>query len=349
MADFIPGSDLARTFYDEVVAGAIDRPHTACLIGEGSEVQGYDDERSRDHEWGPRLQLFVAAADVDDVTQAVRSAVPPEHRGYPTHWFSLAEGRVSDHLEITTTELWMSTRLPTVPTLEPDTADWLAIPQQHLRQLTAGEVFHDGLGELSRLRTNYAWYPTDVWCWMLACQWHLIGQALPLLGRALETSDARGGQLLAGRLAELMMEMAFLQEQVYRPYAKWFGRAFAELQAAGDLGPLIDRILVGHDDDAIAQALLLLGRCHDELGITEQVGPRMEQFTVGIGDAVRPYPVLNTGEYIDASVASIGDRALRDLPRVGSLDQLTHADDTLITFTDWPRALAERYRAQLSS
>ena len=60
-------------------------------------------------------------------------------------------------------------------------------------------------------------------------------------------------------------------------------------------------------------------------------------------------PVLNTGEYIDASVASIGDQALRNLPRVGSLDQLTHADDTLITFTDWPQALAERYRAQLSS
>lgn len=348
MADFIPGSDLARTFYAEVVAGAVDRPHTACLIGEGSEVQGYDDERSRDHEWGPRLQLFVAAADVDDVSRAVRSKLPPEHRGYPTRWFSLAEGRVSDHLEITTTELWMSTRLPTVSTLEPDTAAWLAIPQQHLRQLTAGVVFHDGLGELSRLRADFAWYPTDVWRWLLACQWHLIGQALPLHGRSVETADDRGAQLLAGRLAELMMGMAFLQEQVYRPYAKWFGRAFADLRAARDLGPLIDRILVGRDDDAFARALLLLGRRHDELGITERVGPRIEQFAVGIGDAVRPYPVLNTGEYIDASVASISDRALRDLPRVGSLDQLTHADDTLITFTDWPQALAERYRAQLS-
>ena len=349
MADFIPGADLARSLYDEVVAGVIDRPHTACLIGEGSEVQGYDDQRSRDHEWGPRLQLFVADADVDEVSRAVRSMLPPEHRGYPTRWFSLAAGCVSDHLEIMTTQRWMSTRLPAVPTAAPDAAAWLAIPQQHLRQLTAGRVFHDELGELSRLRADYAWYPTDVWRWLLACQWHLIGQALPLRARALETADDRGARVLGGRLTELRLEMAFLQERVYRPYAKWFGRAFAELEAARELGPLIDRILVGQDDDAFAQALLLLGRRHDALSVTDRVGPRMQQFAVGIGDAVRPYPVLNTSEYIEACVASIEDPALRDLPRVGSIDQLTHADDTLITFTDWPAALAERYRAQLSS
>lgn len=348
MAAFVPGLELARSLYEGVVAGAIARPHTACLLGEGSEVQGFDDERSRDHEWGPRLQLFVPVADVDHAARAVRAALPPTFRGYPTRWFSHAEGRITDHLEITTTALWMATRLPTIPTAPSDHAAWLAIPQQHLRQLTAGGVFHDDLQELTALREAFAWYPTDVWRWLLACQWHLIGQATPLLGRTLETGDRRGSQLLTAHLARLVMEMAFLQERQYRPYAKWFGRAFEDLGACRDLGPLLDAALADRDDEAFTPALLLLGSRHDELGLTDRVGPRVEQFAVGIDDAVRPYPVLNTPEYIEASVASIGDRALRDLPRVGSIDQLTHADDTLITFTDWPAALADRYRDQLS-
>lgn len=348
MAAFVPGLELARSLYEEVVAGAIARPHTACLLGEGSEVQGFDDERSRDHEWGPRLQLFVPVADVDHAARAVRAALPPTFHGYPTRWFSLAEERTTDHLEITTTALWMATRLPTIPTSPPDHAAWLAIPQQHLRQLTAGGVFHDDLQELTALRGDFAWYPTDVWRWLLACQWHLIGQAAPLLGRTLETGDRRGSMLLTAHLARLMMEMAFLQERQYRPYAKWFGRAFEDLRAGRDLGPLLDTALGDRDDETFTRALLLLGRRHDELGLTDRVGPRVEQFAVGIDDAVRPYPVLNTAEYIEATVESIEDGALRDLPRVGSIDQLTHVDDTLITFTDWPAALAERYRSQLS-
>ena len=59
MAMMWSGLDLARGLYEEVVRPALTVPHTACLIGEGSEVLGFDTERSMDHEWGPRLQIFV--------------------------------------------------------------------------------------------------------------------------------------------------------------------------------------------------------------------------------------------------------------------------------------------------
>lgn len=343
MADFLSGLDLARGLHDEVIAPVLDVPYAACLLGEGSEVLGFDDARSRDHEWGPRLQLFVAVADIDHVSRTVRAAMPPTYRGYPTSWFSLDAGKDTDHVEVTSTALWMASRLPTIPAESADAAAWLAIPQQHLLQLAAGEVFHDDIGEITAWREAFEWYPLDVWRWMLACQWHLIGQVHPLLTRTVETGDRLGARLLAARLSELMMELAFLQERRYRPYAKWFGRAFERLAVARELGPLLDAGAEGR-----LKALVLLGRCHDQLGITERVGPRIEQFSVGIAGAVRPYSVLNTGEYVDATVQAIGDRSLRDLPRVGSLDQLTHADDTLINFTDWPAALAERFRDQLA-
>jgi hypothetical protein len=75
------------------------------------------------------------------------------------------------------------------------------------------------------------------------------------------------------------------------------------------------------------------------------VKPKIDDFQVMINDAVRPFPVLNTSELINATLQAISDRQLRDLPRIGSIDQLTEADDTMINFSHGPRAMAELYRA----
>ena len=84
---FVPGVELARAFYDEVVApllGAV--PHAAALLGSGSEVLGFDTERSTDHGWGPRLQVFVAREDLDGVARLVEGRLPDEFRGWPARF-----------------------------------------------------------------------------------------------------------------------------------------------------------------------------------------------------------------------------------------------------------------------
>lgn len=348
MAEFVKGLELARGFYGDAVAPLIDRPHTACLIGEGSEVLGYDTERSTDHEWGPRLQVFLAAGDVPGVRDRLHRGLPSHYRDHPTTWYSLEAGAEASHLEIDTLTDWLARRLRTISTEPPDIAAWLGIPQQHLLQLTAGRVFRDDLGELTRLRETYRWYPDDVWRWILATQWYLIGNQSPFLGRSVELGEQRGARLITARLCRLIMELAFLLERRYRPYDKWFGLAFDHLDAAGDLGPLIDRALTeppaGRADDPVLQAQALLGRRHNELGLSEPVPPRIGPFEVGINDLSRPFPVLNTAHYIDATIEAITDPELRDLPRVGAIDQLTHAEDLMINFTSWPEALAGVFR-----
>jgi hypothetical protein len=61
---FIPGLQLAREFYAAVVRPLVEEQlppmrYAAALLGPGSEVAGFDTQRSTDHDWGPRLQVFL--------------------------------------------------------------------------------------------------------------------------------------------------------------------------------------------------------------------------------------------------------------------------------------------------
>lgn len=64
---FVPGIELARAFYEAHVAASLDGvPHAAALLG-------FDTERSTDHAWGPRLQVFVAAERVEEALKKVEA------------------------------------------------------------------------------------------------------------------------------------------------------------------------------------------------------------------------------------------------------------------------------------
>lgn len=351
MAPFQPGLDLAEAFYHDVVRTLVPLPHVACLLGEGSEVLGYDSLRSTDHAWGPRLQVLVAVEDVEPVSRAIERGLPETFRGWPVRFYSWQTGTIRHHVEVSTPDAWIARELGFDPRRELTTAAWLALPQQRLLQVTKGRVFRDDTGELTAIRGLLAWYPRDVWLWMMGAQWHLIANAAPLLGRTAEAADLRGSRLVGARLVRLTAEMSFLQERRYWPYAKWFGTGFAHLDVAPSLGPILDALLAADDhplrEDAMVRALAVLARRHNALGLTPTVEPAIKDFEVGINDAVRPYRVLNAGDFVTACRDAISDEALRDLGPVGAFDQLAHADDALVNFSPWPAQLAAVYEGLL--
>src|SRR5437870_10329818 len=70
MPVFVSGLDLSRRFFREIVrpllAPAFPNLHyAAALLGPGSEVLGFDTEMSVDHDWGPRLFLFLREEDAE--------------------------------------------------------------------------------------------------------------------------------------------------------------------------------------------------------------------------------------------------------------------------------------------
>lgn len=322
---FLPGLDLARAYYEEVVAGiAGDLPHSAALLGYGSDVLGFDTERSTDHGWGPRLQIFTD--EPGDVAERMDAELPSEFRGWPVR-YGWDDRPVEHHVEVSTLGNWLDEQLGFDPRAGIAARDWLTTPQQLLLEVTRGAVFHDGLRELEPLRAALEWYPHDVWLWLLACQWRRIDQEEPFVGRTAEVGDELGSRWLAVRLAHDVMRLCFLLERRYAPYSKWFGTAFAQLEAAGDVGPALEAAVSASTfeerEQALVDAVEGVAERHNALGATKPVEPTVRLFHG------RPFRVLGSARFVDACVKEVSDPWLRSLPLVGSIDQFADSTDVL--------------------
>lgn len=343
MPEFVPGAELSRAFYEEVVSQAVgDVPHAAALLGTGSDVLGFDDARSTDHGWGPRLQVFVALEDVERVERSVSEGLPDEFRGWATR-FGWDEVPVSHHVSVLPLREWLLGRLGVDPREGVRLRDWLATPQQILLETTSGAVYRDEAGELEQVRNALAWYPDDVWLWLLACQWRRIDQEEPFVGRAAEVGDELGSRILASRLVRDAMRLCFLLERRYAPYGKWLGTAFRELASHEVKEPLLEALAATDHpsrDDAFVRALQAVAGFQNHLGVTQPVDERIGRFHD------RPFRVLGSSRFVDACLERVSDPRLLALPLVGGIDQLADSTDLLSDASAF-RSVGSLYEAWL--
>jgi hypothetical protein len=331
---FVPGLQLAREFYVEVVRPVLRAEYpglsySAALIGWGSEVLGFDSERSTDHNWGPRLQVFLpdeAVPPGDEITAMLAERLPAEFRGYPTA-FPLTEDPDADphhRVQVVSLATWTEHQVGFGPSHEPELPDWRAIPTQRLAEITGGAVFDDGLGELEPLRARLAWYPQDVWLYVLACQWQRIAQEEAFPGRCGEAGDELGSAVVTGRLARDLMRLCLLMHRRYPPYSKWLGSAFAGLAEAAAMGPSLAGAIAAttyrdretHLGDVYEATVAL----HNRLELTEPLDTAVRDYYD------RPYKVLDAGRLSQALLERVIDPRVRALPLIGAVDQ--HIDNT---------------------
>lgn len=362
----IPGLQLSERFYREAVRPILDRTfpglvYSAALVGPGSDVLGFDTARSTDHGWGPRCYLFLSDTDAparkDAIHAALREQLPTVFLGYPTNYRRaphgslmlqpVATGPVDHQVIIALLPGYVVRQIGFDPLAGSTPTDWLLAWSQNLRELTAGAVFHDGLGLLALLRERLVWYPDAVWRAMLAAQWERIGQEEPFVGRCGEVGDELGSAVVAARLVRDVMRLCFLIERHYAPYSKWLGTAFAGLPCGPSLVPALTAALAATDwrtrEHHLSVAYETVATLHNALGLTPPVEARVSPFHD------RPFQIIH-GERVAATLrATLPDEpALHLASRIGGIDQW--ADNTdLGNLPDLPARLRGLYQQRATS
>jgi hypothetical protein len=210
-----------------------------------------------------------------------------------------------------------------------EAADWLTFSQQHLLAVTSGKVYHDDLG-LNQVRERFAFYPHDVWLYLLAAGWARVGQEEHLMGRAGFVGDEIGSALIGARLVRDIMRLCFLMERRYAPYPKWFGTAFKRLACADQLQPVLTQALHAQSWQERERWLVIayeqIAAMHNALGVTE---PLPEQARGFFG---RPFQVIALHGFESALLAQICDPAMLPIAErrpIGSIDQFSDSTDLL--------------------
>lgn len=340
------GQELSRSFHSEVVRPAVlavlgDTPYAAAMLGDGSDVLGYDDAVSPDHDFGPRVQLVLPEHVDPGPLLQVLAGLPTSYSGYPILYGSTwsPNGWSEGVPSVCTPETLFRSRLGFDPATRISLADWLTTPTQILATLTSGPVFHDPEGLLTDRRAALRWYPDDVWRYVLAAGWLRIDQEEPFVGRTGGSGDDLGSRIIAGRLARDQMRLAFLVERQWAPYSKWLGRAFSELRLAPWLTPLLRAALSADHwwerEANLCAASSVLAQATNRLELAEPVDPSPRQFfdrDIRVLDASRMVAALATSVTdleVVRLVENLGDRLDGTHRLPGSLDQAVDSVDLL--------------------
>ncbi len=235
------GLPLAREYFNEIgapmlrqrfpdLAGRI----AAGLAGPGSECFGFDDEVSRDHDWGPAFCLWLTADDYREHGRALQQAyeeLPRVFRGFgPRRASPGEEFRVGPCPTVTFYATYTGLDHPPATLRE-----WLSIPEAQLATCTNGEVFSDPLGEFSRWRSALlAHYPEDIRLKKIASRCFTIAQSGQYnLPRSLSRGEPFAALWFVTQCCVDIMSLVFLLNRRYAPFQKWMHRAVKDLPLLG--------------------------------------------------------------------------------------------------------------------
>jgi len=345
--DFLPGLDLSEAFYKEAVKPFMDQHfpdlvYSAVRIGHGSDVLGYDTAQSMDHDWGPKLQIFLKESDYssvrEDLDEKLRHHLPYEVRGFPTNFTDNEDGTsgmsptnsgpVNHGVAIDTVGGFFIGYLGFNPTENLRIIDWLVLPQQMLLSISNGRVFHDGLGKMESIVEKLEYYPHDLWLYLLSNQWRRISQEIAFMGRCGQVGDELGSRIVAARIISDIMRLCFLMERQYAPYIKWFGSAFSKLKSAKTLTPLFNKVMDADTwqerQNHLTKVYEFIAKLHNDLGITDSLSTEVSQFYN------RPFVIIRADKFADAINEKIEDEEVKQLPKyLGGIDQYVDSTEVL--------------------
>lgn len=238
------------------------------LVGPGSECYGFDDELSRDHDWGPGFCLWLRQEDYaagGTELEAAYRRLPSTFAGFgPRRTSPGEEGRMG----VMTVQGFYAryTGLEHPPR---EVREWLPLSGQALGVCTNGAVFYDPADTFSSWRRHLLdFYPEDIRRRKIASRCMTMAQT----GQYNLARSVKRHEPFAARYSELqfchdLMTTAFLLKRRYPPFYKWLHRSVAQLPVLGPtLYERVTALLNATDnEEKIAAVESLCGIIIDEL------------------------------------------------------------------------------------
>ncbi|MBO5095121.1 MAG: DUF4125 family protein [Lachnospiraceae bacterium] len=263
---FEKGLDLCEAFYHEYGEPMLRTyfapylPYIAVgMVGEGSECLGFDDEISRDHDFGPGSCMFLTDSVYEEIGEALQEAydrLPKTYMGVTRRATPKAPKRVG---VFRIGEFYERlTGLPDVPTTN---QQWLYVQDYQFAAATNGRVFRDDLGEFTRIRKGLlAHYPEEVRIRKIAREAALIAQSGQYnYSRMLERGDKVAAQVALGEFEKHTMAIVYLLNRRYAPFYKWMHRGMQDLPLLAVIGDIMNAIAdMQIGDERIVQTIEII-------------------------------------------------------------------------------------------
>lgn len=219
------------------------------MVGPGSECLGFDDEFSRDHDWGPAFCLWLTKEDYANYGKKINefyASLPSEFAGFATRAVSAGESFRVGAMSIES----FYRRYTGLPQPPETLSEW-DIPATNLSLCVNGELFADTLGEFTAWRERLLqFYPEDIRRKKIADCCIKAGQAGQYnWQRGIMRKDSYVMNSAKMQFITEIMNIVFLLNKVYAPYFKWLFKSFKQLPIlAEEIAPLLEMLMVTIDE-----------------------------------------------------------------------------------------------------
>lgn len=263
---FQNGLELCEAFYQEFGVPMIRTKFPAYesmiavgLVGEGSDCFGFDDEVSRDHDFGPGFCLWLTDQVYDEIGEELQRAydeLPSTYMGITRVTTVKAQKRVG---VFKIGEFYESLiGLNDVPTTR---NQWLFLEDYRLAAAVNGKVFRDDLGEFTRIRKGLLhYYPEEVRIKKIAREAALMAQSGQYnYSRMFGRGEKVTAQIALSEFMKHTMAMVYLLNRSYAPFYKWMHKGMSRLKVLTEIKDILSvlaEMQVG--DERIPQTIELI-------------------------------------------------------------------------------------------
>ena len=203
---------------------------TIGLVGQGSECLGFDDEISRDHDWGASFciwlpeELYVKEVEA---LQQVYEQLEVSAVGYPKR-NTVSQGRGRTGVLETGAFYYGLIGCRDIPKTN---AEWLYAPETAYSCAANGKLFYCSGSEFEKIRTGLLqYYPEDVRLKKIAARAVTMAQAGQYnYIRCRKRKDHVAASLSLSEFVKAVCSMIHLLNRQYMPFYKWSYKS-AEMQ-----------------------------------------------------------------------------------------------------------------------